>query len=67
MIPGFRHDVNEICPRLGPYAAQSVNFMPTFRDNLSAPSYSFLHWWTLEDGTESLSRNVGTKLPFYDV
>jgi hypothetical protein len=61
----FCRDVNEICPRLGCYAAYSGNFVPTFRDNLSVPSSLFLHYLTPEDGTDILSRNVGTELPLY--
>jgi hypothetical protein len=37
-ISDFRHDVNEISALLGCYAALSGIFMPTLRDNLSAPS-----------------------------
>jgi hypothetical protein len=35
MISGFRRDVGETCGLLGYYAAFSVIFVPTFRDNLS--------------------------------
>ena len=38
VISSFHRDVHEICPILGYYAAGSDNFLPTFRDNLSAPS-----------------------------
>jgi len=37
VISGFRRDVAENCDLLGCYAATSGNFVPTFRDNLSAP------------------------------
>jgi hypothetical protein len=38
VISGFRRDVDEICALLGYYAASSGNPLPTFRDNVSAPS-----------------------------
>jgi len=31
---GFRCEVDEICTRMGHYAAYGGNFLPTFRDNL---------------------------------
>jgi hypothetical protein len=40
-ISGFRREVDENCTLLGCYAASSGNFFPTFRDNLSAPSWGF--------------------------
>ena len=49
---------------LGYYATSSGSFVRTFRDNLLVPSSrvkkSFL---TLEDGTDSVLRNVGKGLP----
>ena len=48
VISGFRRDVDEICVLLGYYAASNRNPLPTFRDFL-----------TLEDGTDTLSRNFG--------
>jgi hypothetical protein len=39
VISGFRREVAECRPLLGYCAASSDNFLPTFRDNLSAPSY----------------------------
>jgi hypothetical protein len=36
-ISGFRLEVNENRALMGYYAARSGNFLPTFRDNLSAP------------------------------
>jgi hypothetical protein len=48
VISGFRRDVDEICALLGYYAASNRNPLPTFRDFL-----------TLEDGTDTLSRNFG--------
>jgi hypothetical protein len=51
---------------LGYYAALIGNFVPMFRDNIfmgqEVPE-DFLDFLTLEDGTDMLSRNVGTKLP----
>jgi len=38
VISGFRHEVAKNCVILGYYAASSGNFLPTFRDKLSAPS-----------------------------
>jgi hypothetical protein len=35
---GFRREVDENCALLSYYAASSGNFLPTFRDNLSATS-----------------------------
>jgi hypothetical protein len=52
--------VTEICALLGYDAALSGSSVPTFRDNLYVPSSREM---TLEDGTEKLSRNVGTELP----
>ena len=51
VISGSHCDVDENCAILGYYAANSGNFLPEFRDNLSAPR---VNWF---------SRNVGTKLP----
>jgi len=42
VISGLRREVDENCVLLGCYAANSSNFLPTFRDNLSAPSSSGL-------------------------
>jgi hypothetical protein len=71
LISGFRHDPDEICALLGCNAASSGNPLPTFRDNVSVPSSrvkkskksSLLVFLTLEDGTDTLSRNVGKGLP----
>jgi hypothetical protein len=38
VISGFHRYVNKICALLGFYAKQNCNSVPTFRDNLSAPS-----------------------------
>ena len=50
------------CALLDYYLVSCGHFLPTFRDNLSAPSPGFKAW-ILEpaDGTDSLSRNVGKK------
>jgi len=40
VISGFRREVDENCALLGYYAANSGNFSPTLRGNLSVPSYS---------------------------
>ena len=39
MISGFNFEVDENCAFMGYYAASGDNFMPTFRDNLSVPSF----------------------------
>jgi len=59
-ISCFRREVAGNCVLLGHYAASSGNFLPTFRDNLPVPILTFL-FSNLEDGTGSLSRNVGKK------
>jgi hypothetical protein len=43
----------------GIYTVQNGSFLQTFWDNLSSPIFN------LEDGTDSLFRNVGKKLQFY--
>ena len=64
MISGFRREVDEIRVLLG-YVLRSVsgNSLPTFRENLPAPSSRARKFLTLEDGTGRLSRNVGKELP----
>jgi len=73
----------EGCAPLGYYAASSSNSLPTFRDNISVPSSKGLlekgtdkssqivgkstGFLTLEEGTGSLSRNVGKELPLLAV
>jgi hypothetical protein len=53
----------EICALLGYYAAPSGNPLPTFRDNVSVPSSRVkIQVLALEDGTDTLSRNVGKGL-----
>ena len=60
VISGFRSDVHDICVLVGYYAASSGNPLPTFRGNVSVPSPRAKK--TLEDGTDTLSRNVGIEL-----
>jgi hypothetical protein len=64
---GFRSDEEEIFAVLGYYAALSGSSVQTFRDNLSVASsrvkMSKQNFLALEDGTDRLSRNVGTELP----
>ena len=55
-------------PSAGYYAASSDNFLPTFRDQLAAPSSGFknqnpFRFLTHEGGNDRLSRNVQKKLP----
>jgi hypothetical protein len=65
IISGFRRDADEICALLGYNTASSGNPLPTFRDNVSVPSSRVkkskksVYFLTLEDGTDTLSRNVG--------
>jgi hypothetical protein len=67
VISGFLHDVDVICALLGYYATLSGRSVPMFRDNFSVPSSRvktfFLDFLSLEDGTDKLSRNIGTELP----
>ena len=65
MIAGFHSDVDQICALLGHYTASSDNSIPTFPYNLAAQSSRIktLSFWTLEDGTDRFSRNVGTEVP----
>jgi hypothetical protein len=53
VIAGVHRDIDEICTLKGYHAASNGNHLPTFQDFL-----------TLEDGTGTLSRNVGKGLPF---
>jgi hypothetical protein len=51
---------------LGYYATSSSNTLPTFRDNVSFPSSrvkKFKNFFTHKDATDTLSRNVGKRLP----
>jgi hypothetical protein len=77
VISGFRRDADDICALLGYYATLSGSSVPTFRNNLSAPSSKgqevqegpkrprrkLLDFFIVEAGTVRLSRNVGTELP----
>jgi hypothetical protein len=56
LISGFRRDADEICALLGYYAASCGNCLPTFRSHLHGSR-------AREDGTDTLSRNVGKQLP----
>ena len=54
----------ENCALLGYNAANSGDFLPTFRDNLSVTSSGFKNGFVNPDNeTDRLSRNVGKKLP----
>jgi hypothetical protein len=66
MTSGFRRDADEICALLGYNAASSGNPLPTFRCNVSVSRrvLLFLDFLTVEDRTDTLSRNVGKGLPF---
>jgi hypothetical protein len=55
VISSFRRDVDAL---LGCYAALSGSSVPTFRE-----VKDFLDFYTLEDGSNRLYRNVGTQLP----
>jgi hypothetical protein len=59
---GLSTHLYEICALLGYYAASCGICLPTFRDNVQVPS-SRVDFLTLEDGTYTLSRNVGKQLP----
>jgi hypothetical protein len=65
LISGFRRDVDVMCGLLGNYTASCGNYLPTFRDVLVPSSrvkipFSFLLGiLNREDGTDTLSRNVG--------
>jgi hypothetical protein len=48
VISDFRHEISEDCALLGYDAASNSNFLPTFRDYLSAPS-SKVNILTLEN------------------
>ena len=55
---------------LGYYAASKGKFIPTFRNNLSVPSSGYKiprESLNPKEGTETLSRNVGKKLPLLGV
>jgi hypothetical protein len=65
MISGFCYEVTGNGALLSYYAVSSGNFLPTFRDNMLVPSSGFMNQKFLNpgDGTNSLSQNVGKKLP----
>jgi hypothetical protein len=69
VISSFYRDADEICTLLGYYAASSGNPLPTFRENVTVPSAGVKKskkrkgFWSLKDGTDKLSRNVGKGLP----
>jgi len=56
-------NVNENSTLLGYYAANSGNLLPTFRDILSVPfsGITKIQFLAPENGTDSLSRDVGKK------
>ena len=59
-----------VCPLLVFYAAYYIGSILTFRHNLSVSSSRVKqpkNCLSLEDGTERLSRNVGTELQFYAI
>jgi hypothetical protein len=63
VISGFRREVDKICAVVGYYAAYSGDSLPTFRDILLCPFSIIKEFFTLEDGIDSLFRNVSKKLP----
>jgi len=57
-------EVDERCALLGYHAASTCNSLPTFRDNISVASSRMKNpKRNLEDGTNTLFRNVGKELP----
>ena len=54
----------EICALQGFCAAYGGNSLSTFWDKLSVPFSKFKNQFTLEEGTEWLSRNVGNELNY---
>jgi len=66
-ISRVRREVDEDCAIQRCYTACSGNSLPKFRDNLWAPSSGVKNpeagFFTLEDGTHKLSRNIGKELP----
>jgi hypothetical protein len=64
VISGIYRDVDEICCLLVYNTALSGSFASTFRENLLVPSSRDKKpKKTLEDGSDRLSRNVGTEVP----
>jgi hypothetical protein len=60
-----RRFISEICALLRCYAASSGNPLLKFRDNIRPMKHrtASLDFLNLEDGTDTLSRNVGKGLP----
>lgn len=63
MISVFHREVDEKGTLIGNYAPSSGNLLPTFCNNLSVPYSGVKNKKNPEDGSESLSRHVGKKLP----
>jgi hypothetical protein len=62
-ISGFRREVENFV-YLNYYAASSGNSLPKFRDNLSVPPSRVKNpFLTLDDGIDTMSRDVGKELP----
>jgi len=61
VISGFRSEVDENSVLLGCYATSSVNYLPTFRNDLTVPFSRVKN--PKKVGTDRLSRNVGKELP----
>jgi hypothetical protein len=58
--------ITEICALLGYYGAWSGNTIPTFRDvGANFKRQKGQDFLTLEDGIDTLFRNVGMELPLY--
>ena len=65
VISGFQREVDENCVFLGYCAAGGANSVLTIRDNQLVPSSGVKKQRkkTLEDKTDSLSRNICNELP----
>ena len=61
VISGFRREVDETWVVLGYYAARSDNLLPTLRTTYRSHLQGS-RIFTLDNGTDRLSRNVGNKL-----
>jgi hypothetical protein len=59
IISGFHREVDESRAVLDYYAASSGKSLPTLRDNLSVPFSRIGGFFSFEDGTDYLSRDVG--------
>ena len=57
LMSSFHREVDENCALLGYYAASSGNFLPTFRDNLSAPYSGDENWRDRQVVPETSVRN----------